>query len=88
MVKVEYSYITKKISRKTLPKLQRFKATAMMAGRKMTDMQAIDEALDAALKEASRTEKKASFSEICGMIRGKATDYSSCDIDAVIYTGK
>ncbi len=88
MVEVESPYVTKKLSRRTLPKLQRFKATRMMTGRKITDMQAIDEALDLALKTARRREGIASFSAICGMVKGKATDYSISDIDAVVYTGK
>ncbi|MFH1106800.1 MAG: hypothetical protein V1787_02795 [Candidatus Micrarchaeota archaeon] len=84
---MESPYITKKISRKTIPKLQRFKAAKMLEGRKITDMQAIDEALDAALMKAGTKKKEASFFDGFGMIRTKRPTDSGGDLDAEIYTG-
>lgn len=87
---MESPYVTKKIARKTLPKLLRFKARRMMEGRKITDMQAIDEALDVAIQAEPPAAKKKtiSFFDSIGSITLKRRTHAAKELDDVVYTGK
>lgn len=85
---MESPYVSKKVARKTLPKLQRFKALHMLEGRKITDMEAIDEAIDIALQKTRKEKRTRSFFELAGFIKGRRKSRAADEIDDVVYTGK
>lgn len=85
---MESPYVTKKLFRKSVPKLLKVKARRMMEGKKMTDMEALDEGLDALLQEKRAPKKKRSFWDGAGMISLKEKTDASGDLDSVIYTGE
>ncbi|MFH0971209.1 MAG: hypothetical protein V1835_01435 [Candidatus Micrarchaeota archaeon] len=94
-------YITKKIGRKTLPKMYRYKARLMAErGANVTDIELFDEVFDAALAEPEKRGKKQKglntgkadvgkkwrFEDFAGFIKEKKGKFNADEeIDKVVY---